>query len=34
MRIVHEETFGPILTVERFPSGDEERAIFLGNDTK
>ncbi|PWZ03564.1 putative aldehyde dehydrogenase [Testicularia cyperi] len=34
MRIVQEETFGPILTVERFPDGDEERAIFLANDTK
>lgn len=33
MRIVQEETFGPILTVERFPAGDEERAIFLANDT-
>ncbi|KAJ1036327.1 hypothetical protein NDA13_000207 [Ustilago tritici] len=34
MRIVQEETFGPILTVERFKDGDEERAIFLANDTK
>ncbi|KAK0563352.1 hypothetical protein OC844_002243 [Tilletia horrida] len=34
MRIVQEETFAPILTVERFPDGDEERAIFLANDTK
>lgn len=31
MRIVTEETFGPILTVERFTS--EEQAIELGNDT-
>lgn len=34
MRIVQEETFGPILTVERFAAGDEERAVFLANDTK
>jgi betaine-aldehyde dehydrogenase len=32
MRIVTEETFGPILTVERFT--DEAEAIMLGNDTK
>ncbi|KGI68647.1 aldehyde dehydrogenase family protein [Mycolicibacterium rufum] len=32
MRIVAEETFGPILTVERFSSEDE--AIALGNDTE
>ncbi|MHC0430291.1 aldehyde dehydrogenase family protein [Streptomyces sp. O3] len=31
MRIVQEETFGPILTVERFT--DEDRAVELGNDT-
>jgi betaine-aldehyde dehydrogenase len=31
MRVVREETFGPILTVERFTS--EEEAIALGNDT-
>jgi betaine-aldehyde dehydrogenase len=31
MRVVREETFGPILTVERFSSEDE--AIALGNDT-
>ncbi|BBY30467.1 aldehyde dehydrogenase family protein [Mycolicibacterium sediminis] len=31
MRIVTEETFGPILTVERFT--DEAEAIRLGNDT-
>lgn len=34
MRIVQEETFGPILTVERFPDGDEAKAIELANDTK
>lgn len=34
MRIVQEETFGPILTVERFKDGDEEHAILLANDTK
>jgi betaine-aldehyde dehydrogenase len=32
MRVVREETFGPILTVERF--ADEEEAIALGNDTE
>jgi betaine-aldehyde dehydrogenase len=32
MRIVQEETFGPILTVERFV--DEAEAIILGNDTE
>lgn len=32
MRIVTEETFGPILTVERFTS--EAEAISLGNDTE
>ncbi|MGB3482035.1 MAG: aldehyde dehydrogenase family protein [Mycobacterium sp.] len=32
MRIVTEETFGPILTVERFT--DEAGAIALGNDTQ
>lgn len=32
MRIVTEETFGPILTVERFT--DESEAILLGNDTQ
>jgi betaine-aldehyde dehydrogenase len=31
MRVVREETFGPILTVERFAT--EEEAIMLGNDT-
>lgn len=34
MRIVQEETFGPILTVERFPAGNEELAVELANDTK
>ncbi|CAN5580470.1 aldehyde dehydrogenase family protein [soil metagenome] len=32
MKIVQEETFGPILTVERFT--DEAEAIRLGNDTE
>jgi betaine-aldehyde dehydrogenase len=31
MRIVQEETFGPIITVERFET--EEEAVRLGNDT-
>jgi betaine-aldehyde dehydrogenase len=31
MRVVREETFGPILTVERFAT--EQEAIALGNDT-
>jgi betaine-aldehyde dehydrogenase len=31
MRLVQEETFGPIVTVERFTTEDE--AVFLGNDT-
>src|SRR4051812_27796943 len=31
MRVVREETFGPILTVERFVTEDE--AVALGNDT-
>ena len=31
MRVVREETFGPLLTVERFRTEDE--AIALGNDT-
>jgi betaine-aldehyde dehydrogenase len=31
MRIVQEETFGPIVTIERFT--DEEQAVELGNDT-
>lgn len=34
MRVVQEETFGPILTVERFPNGDEAAAVALANDTK
>lgn len=32
MRLVREETFGPILTVERFRS--EDQALELGNDTE
>jgi betaine-aldehyde dehydrogenase len=32
MRVIREETFGPILTVERFRT--EEEAIELGNDTE
>jgi len=32
MRIVQDETFGPILTVERFTT--EAEAISLGNDTE
>jgi betaine-aldehyde dehydrogenase len=32
MRIVQEETFGPIVTVERFSTEDE--AVRLGNDTR
>ncbi|MDQ3628391.1 MAG: aldehyde dehydrogenase family protein [Actinomycetota bacterium] len=32
MRIVREETFGPILTVERFDT--EQEALALGNDTE
>lgn len=32
MRVIREETFGPILTVERFRT--EEEAIALGNDTE
>ena len=31
MRVVREETFGPLLTVERFTTEDE--AVMLGNDT-
>lgn len=34
MRIVQEETFGPVLTVERFPHNDETAAIALANDTR
>ncbi len=32
MRVVREETFGPILTVERF--GTEDEAVALANDTE
>jgi betaine-aldehyde dehydrogenase len=32
MRVIREETFGPILTVERFST--EEEAVELGNDTE
>ncbi|SDH32707.1 aldehyde dehydrogenase family protein [Pseudonocardia oroxyli] len=32
MRVIREETFGPILTVERFTT--EEEALELGNDTE
>jgi betaine-aldehyde dehydrogenase len=32
MRVIREETFGPIMTVERFRT--EEEAIALGNDTE
>jgi betaine-aldehyde dehydrogenase len=32
MRVIREETFGPILTVERFTT--EEEAVALGNDTE
>jgi betaine-aldehyde dehydrogenase len=32
MRVVREETFGPIMTIERFST--EEEAIALGNDTE
>lgn len=32
MRVIREETFGPILTVERFRT--EEEAVALGNDTE
>jgi betaine-aldehyde dehydrogenase len=32
MRVIREETFGPILTVERFRTEDE--AVALGNDTE
>ncbi|GIH65264.1 aldehyde dehydrogenase family protein [Microbispora siamensis] len=31
MRVVREESFGPVLTVERF--SDEDEAVALGNDT-
>ncbi|MFE0516245.1 aldehyde dehydrogenase family protein [Streptomyces sp. NPDC058964] len=32
MRVVHEESFGPVLTVERF--GDEDDAVRIANDTE
>lgn len=34
MRVVQEESFGPVLTIERFPDGDEAMAVRLANDTK
>ncbi|NJQ03753.1 aldehyde dehydrogenase family protein [Streptomyces zingiberis] len=34
MRVVREETFGPLLTVETFPDGDEDAAVALANDTE
>ncbi len=33
MRVVREETFGPILTVERFTDADVDTAVRIGNDT-
>src|SRR5206468_8726830 len=33
MRAVAEEAFGPVLTVERFPDGDEDTAVRIANDT-
>lgn len=33
MRVVVEEAFGPVLTVERFPDQDEDEAVRLANDT-
>jgi betaine-aldehyde dehydrogenase len=33
MHIVKEESFGPVLTVETFPKGDEKAAIRLANDS-
>jgi betaine-aldehyde dehydrogenase len=32
MRVVHEESFGPVLTVERFR--DEDDAVRIANDTE
>ena len=32
MSVVHEESFGPVLTVERF--GDEDDAVRIANDTE
>ncbi|MFE2427034.1 aldehyde dehydrogenase family protein [Streptomyces sp. NPDC059373] len=34
MRVVHEESFGPVLTVERFRDGDEDDAVRIANDTE
>ncbi|MER6994529.1 aldehyde dehydrogenase family protein [Streptomyces sp. NPDC000410] len=34
MRVVREEVFGPVLTVETFPDGDEDTAVSLANDTE
>ncbi|ORT56599.1 aldehyde dehydrogenase family protein [Streptomyces sp. CB03238] len=33
MSVVREESFGPVLTVERFRDGDEDGAVRLANDT-
>ncbi|GAA3895108.1 aldehyde dehydrogenase family protein [Streptomyces gulbargensis] len=33
MEVVREESFGPVLTVERFRDGDEDHAVELANDT-
>ncbi|MFF7177253.1 aldehyde dehydrogenase family protein [Streptomyces sp. NPDC008121] len=33
MSVVREESFGPVLTVERFADGDEDAAVRLANDT-
>jgi betaine-aldehyde dehydrogenase len=33
MRAVAEESFGPVLTVETFPAGDEDEAVRIANDT-
>lgn len=35
MRVVHEESFGPVLTVERFSGGEnaEDEAVRIANDT-
>jgi betaine-aldehyde dehydrogenase len=33
MRVVREEVFGPIATVETFPEGSEDAAVALANDT-
>ncbi|WP_329112902.1 aldehyde dehydrogenase family protein [Streptomyces sp. NBC_01353] len=33
MSVVREESFGPVLTVERFRDGDENQAVRLANDT-